>query len=43
MVPPIAGTMKAAPGSLGEASKPSSENYERMFAWSKNLFSDTFG
>lgn len=40
---PVTGTMKAAPGSLGEASKPSSENYERMFAWSKNLFSDTFG
>lgn len=37
------GAMQLVPGSLGEAHEWSSENYQDMFSWSKNLFADTFG
>ena len=36
------GKMGLVPGSLGESHKWNSENYQDMFAWSKNLFADTF-
>jgi len=36
------GQMGLAPGSLGEAHNWNSENYQDMFAWSENLFADTF-
>jgi sulfide dehydrogenase [flavocytochrome c] flavoprotein subunit len=39
---PVSGTMKSVPEAAGEASAPSSENYEKMFEWATNLFSDTF-
>lgn len=39
---PASGTMKSVPEAAGEASAPSSENFEKMFEWATNLFSDTF-
>lgn len=36
------GTMGLVPGSLGEAHRWNSENFEQMFSWSENLFADTF-
>ena len=36
------GQMELAPGSLGEAGNWSRDSYEKMFAWSNNLFADTF-
>lgn len=39
---PVSGTMKSVPEAAGEASAPSSENFEKMFEWATNLFSDTF-
>jgi NADPH-dependent 2,4-dienoyl-CoA reductase/sulfur reductase-like enzyme len=36
------GKMGLVPGSLGESHKWNSENYQDMFAWSENLFADTF-
>lgn len=39
---PITRTMKAVPASLGEAQKPSGDNYEDMFDWAESLFADTF-
>lgn len=38
-----AGAMALVPGALGEAHSWNSENYRDMFAWSENLFADTFG
>ncbi len=35
-------TMVAVPASAGEASAPTSDNYEEMFDWAANLFADTF-
>jgi len=35
-------TMAPVPESAGEAPAPSRENFEKMFAWAENLFSDTF-
>lgn len=40
---PISRSMKPVPESSGEAPRPSRENYRDMFAWSENLFADTFG
>jgi sulfide dehydrogenase [flavocytochrome c] flavoprotein subunit len=37
------GQMALVPGSLGEAGRWNSGNYEDMFDWSANLFADTFG
>lgn len=37
------GSMKVVPESSGEARRPSRDSYEKMFAWSENLFADTFG
>ena len=34
--------MGLVPGSLGESDNWNSENYKDMFAWSENLFADTF-
>lgn len=39
---PVTGTMKAVPGTLTEAPSPTQDNFNQMFAWSANLFSDTF-
>ena len=36
------GQMGLVPGSLGEAHNWNAENYQDMFSWSENLFSDTF-
>lgn len=36
------GKMGLVPGSLGESHNWNSENYQDMFAWSENLFADTF-
>lgn len=36
------GTMKLVPESFGSASTPTRDNYETMFEWAGNLFSDTF-
>jgi len=36
------GAMGLVPGSLGEAHRWSSENFQEMFTWSENLFADTF-
>lgn len=36
------GTMKAVPGSGGEANSPTRENYTDMFDWAHSLFGDTF-
>ena len=36
------GKMGLVPGSLGESDQWNSENYQDMFAWSENLFADTF-
>jgi NADPH-dependent 2,4-dienoyl-CoA reductase/sulfur reductase-like enzyme len=36
------GKMGLVPGSLGESHNWNSENYKDMFAWSENLFADTF-
>ncbi len=39
---PVSGTMKPVPNTLAEAPAPSSEHYEGMFGWAKNLFADSF-
>lgn len=36
------GQMELAPGSLGEAGGWSRDSYQKMFAWSENLFADSF-
>jgi hypothetical protein len=36
------GAMGLVPGSLGEAHRWNSENFQEMFTWSENLFADTF-
>ena len=36
------GKMELVPGSLGEAHNWSQDSFEKMFAWSDNLFADTF-
>lgn len=40
---PASQAMQLVPGSLGEAANWNRENFETMFAWSDNLFADTFG
>ncbi len=40
---PASKEMKVVPGSLGEAENWTKDNFETMFAWSDNLFADTFG
>jgi len=40
---PESKAMKLVPGSLGEAEDWNKDNFETMFAWSDNLFADTFG
>jgi NADPH-dependent 2,4-dienoyl-CoA reductase/sulfur reductase-like enzyme len=40
---PASRSMKLVPGSLGEAHRWDSENFEDMFTWSDSLFADTFG
>ena len=39
---PTTGTMKVVPASSGEAKEWNSGNFEKMFDWAVNLFSDTF-
>lgn len=39
---PASRTMKAVPAAAGEAVEWNSGNYEKMFDWAVNLFSDTF-
>lgn len=39
---PGSGTMKPVPKAGGEAKEWNSGNYEKMFGWAVNLFSDTF-
>lgn len=39
---PVTRTMKVVPASSGEAKEWNSGNFERMFDWAVNLFSDTF-
>lgn len=39
---PVSKTMKAVPASSGEAREWNSGNFEKMFDWAINLFSDTF-
>jgi hypothetical protein len=38
----VSGTMKVVPGASGEASAPTSDNYEQMAKWFGNLMADTF-
>jgi len=39
---PASGTMKAVPGTLTEAPMPTKDNFEQMFGWMANMFSDSF-
>lgn len=36
------GAMKAVPNSLGEAPTPTTDHYQDMFGWARNLFADSF-
>ena len=38
----VNGNMELVPGSLGGAGEWSRDSFDKMFAWSENLFADTF-